>query len=342
MSSLTLRICRASVAAIALFASSAHAEDGSKAASVLAYDEAERLMGEGKIADACLKYAESQRLDPQLGTLLHLADCLEKNGQTASAWASFREAVEVAEKRNDPRREAAEQRITALVPRLSKLQIEAPAGMDPGSLQIKRDNVVVGKALWGAPVPTDPGPHTITASAPGLRPWTGSVIVKADGSTTVVKVPELESEVPKSPETSAIPTAEPTTTPRPEPKPNPTQHADQPSTPGPRRWPAFVAGGVGLVGVGVGTVFGLSSKSKRDEAEQFCDGNACTDQRGVDLKDEAITAGNVSTVAFIVGGVGLAAGAVLWITAPSPAPATSGGRLRVGLGPSRLVLEREW
>src|SRR5258706_3292372 len=67
-----------------------------KAAAVSAYDEAETLIAQGKLAEACPRYAESQRLDPQLGTLLHLADCMERNGQTASAWAGFREASEVA------------------------------------------------------------------------------------------------------------------------------------------------------------------------------------------------------------------------------------------------------
>src|SRR5262245_17139830 len=206
MSNPTLRLVRTSlaIAAMALVSTTARAQDD-KAASVLAYDEAERLMGEGKLADACLKYAESQRLDAQLGTLLHLADCLEKNGQTASAWASFREAAELAEKRNDPRQAAADERIASLLPRLSKLQIEVAAGTDTSSLQIKRDNVVVGSALWGAPVPTDPGPHTITASAPGLRAWTGNAIVKADGSTTIVAIPALEAEVPVSPEKSITP-----------------------------------------------------------------------------------------------------------------------------------------
>jgi hypothetical protein len=342
MSHVALRLVRASLPAIAiaLVAAGAHAQDGTKAASVLAYDEAERLMAEGKLADACLKYAESERLDPQLGTLLHLADCFERNGQTASAWASFREAAELAEKRDDPRRETAEQRIANLMPRLSKLQIEVAAGTDQTTLQIKRDNVVVGSALWGAPVPTDPGPHTITASAPGLRSWTGNAIVKADGSTTIVQVPALESEVPKSPETSATPTTQTPTT-RADARPETTPQTDQPSSSGPRRWPALVAGGVGLVGIGVGTAFGLISKGKGEDADAFCDGTACTDQRGVTLKDEAITAGNVSTVAFIVGGVGLAAGAILWFTAPSESPTTA-SRLRVGVGPTSLAVRTVW
>lgn len=298
-----------------------------KAAAVLAYDEAERLIAQGKIAEACPKYAESQRLDPQLGTLLHLADCLEQNGQTASAWASFREASEVAEKKGDTRRALAEQRIQALVPRLSKLQINVPAG---SSFHIERDSIVVGSALWSAPVPTDPGPHTITASAPGRRSWTGTAVVKADGSTTVIDVPDLEKEVPTSPETSVSPAAAASATPK-----------DSGQGGIGNRWPALVAGGVGVVGIGVGTIFGLQSMSKHDDAEKHCSGDQCTPE-GIALRDDAIAAGNVSTVGFIVGGVGLAAGAVLWFTLPSgsgDAASTHGRRLRVGLSPRGFNLE---
>jgi hypothetical protein len=47
--------------------------------TVQLFDEAERLVASGKYADACPKYAESNRLDPQLGVLMYLADCYEEN-----------------------------------------------------------------------------------------------------------------------------------------------------------------------------------------------------------------------------------------------------------------------
>lgn len=299
-----------------------------KAASVLAYDEAERLMAQGKIAAACPRYAESQRLDPQLGTLLHLADCLEQNGQTASAWASFREASELAEKKGDSRKSLADSRIQGLLPRLSKLQINVPAG---ASYHVERDSIVVGSALFSAPVPTDPGPHFIKASAPGRRTWTGTAVVKADGSTTTIDVPELEKEVPISPETSVSPSGTADA--------RPAEDRSQGALAS--RWPALIAGGVGVAGVAVGSVFGLSSKSKRDDSNGFCTGNECAPE-GVALRDDAISAGNVSTVAFIVGGVGLAAGAVLWFTLPSGSDARAGaavGRFRVGVKPGGVTLE---
>jgi hypothetical protein len=89
-----------------------------------------------------------------------------------------------------------------------------------------------------------------------------------------------------------------------------------PSKLGTQRTLALVAGGIGVVGVGIGTLFGLKSKSSHDEAAKYCAGAICTDPRGVTAGNDAHAAGNVSTIAMIVGAAGLAGGVVLWLSAP--------------------------
>jgi hypothetical protein len=313
-----------------------------RAAAVLAYDQAEALMAAGKVAEACPRYAESQKLDPQLGTLLHLGDCFEKNGQTASAWASFRDAAEVAEQRGDPRKKFAEKRIKALAPRLSRLQINVP---HVAELHVERDSIVVGDTLLNSPVPTDPGSHTITASAPGRQSWTGTAIVKADGSMTLITIPDLEKDVSPSPAAPVSSTVAATT--QPGDSAQPTTPADTPKDGSlSQRWPALAAGAVGVAGIAVGSVFGLKSMSKKKEAGEHCDGADCRDTEGVTLRKDAIAAGNISTIGFVVGGVGLATGMVLWFVLPSGSSQTTegrqAGRTRVGLTPSAVTLEHVW
>src|SRR5690349_10947186 len=84
------------------------------------FDQGRTLMGEGKVDEACVKLAESQRLDPGGGTLLNLALCHEKQGKIATAWTEFREARATAKKDNRPDREAAaDNEIAKLEPMLS-------------------------------------------------------------------------------------------------------------------------------------------------------------------------------------------------------------------------------
>src|SRR4051812_16548065 len=60
------------------------------------FDQGRRLLAAGNYAAACPKLEASNRLDPGIGTMLNLGDCYEKNGQTASGWAAFREAAAAA------------------------------------------------------------------------------------------------------------------------------------------------------------------------------------------------------------------------------------------------------
>ena len=48
-----------------------------KAASQTLFDEGRQLMARGQYEEACPKLAESQRLDPGIGTQYNFADCLE-------------------------------------------------------------------------------------------------------------------------------------------------------------------------------------------------------------------------------------------------------------------------
>src|SRR5215471_6038057 len=85
-------------AAAVLVATPALAEPSAqeKAMASQLFDDAEKAIAEGNVTDACPKYAESQRLDPQLGTLLHLGECYARADKSASAWASFKDALEIA------------------------------------------------------------------------------------------------------------------------------------------------------------------------------------------------------------------------------------------------------
>ena len=98
-----------------------------KAAAEALFDDAKKLMAAKHYAEACPKFADSQRLDPGVGTLLNLGLCYKQNGQTASAWSSYREAASLARSEGQSDREdLARQEAANLEPQLTKLVIEVP------------------------------------------------------------------------------------------------------------------------------------------------------------------------------------------------------------------------
>jgi hypothetical protein len=79
----------------------------------------------------------------------------------------------------------------------------------------------------------------------------------------------------------------------------------------PLRTGALVTGSAGLVALGVGAVFGIKALSEAQTAQQDCDGNRCTTQRGVSAARSAGQAADVATLSFVAGGLLVATGATL-------------------------------
>jgi len=308
-----------------------------KAAAEAAFDEGKRLMTAHAFADACPKFAESLRRDPGLGTMLGLADCYEKNGQTASAWAEFHEAASVAARKSDKREALARENVARLEPLLSKILVRVPHETDVRGLVVKRDGVDLGRALWDEAVPVDPGVHAVSAAAPGFKEWQISVDAPPTPGVQTVTVPRLET-APEPIAPPATPTGRAATTPPPETNAGSTQ-----------RVVGIAAAGAGVIGVVIGSVLGLVAKSKLDQsnADDHCDPSGC-DDTGLSLRHSAVTAATGSTVGFIAGGVLIAGGAVLWFTAPHPssAPPDSAhpqtARLGLAPTPNGVVLVGRW
>jgi serine/threonine-protein kinase len=285
----------AAAALITLGPLTAHAEaDASqRALAVQLFDEAEALFSKEQVAEACPKYAESYRLDPQLGVLIYLAECYEKNGQLASAWGSFREAEELALKRGDERAEHARSRATALEPRLSYLVIEVSSAARVPGLELLRDGAPIAPVLWGARAAIDVGNHRITARAAGRKPWQQDLVITGEASSATITVPVLVPE-PTSPAGPGA-TASPGTS---------------------QRIAAIAVGGLGVVGVGVGGFFGLSAQSSLSDSNSLCNENNYCTPYGAELRDSAESKALVATIATGVGVAALVTAGVLWFTAP--------------------------
>lgn len=291
------------------------------------FREAKALLDQGKVAEACDKLAASQRLEPKPGTALNLAVCHEKLGKTATAWADYMDAASLSASAGQKEREDfARGRVAALESQLSRIVIRVEE--TPG-LKVRLDGRHFLKAAWGMATPVDPGEHVIEASAPGYAPAARRVSVAAGHGTQEIPLPKL------SPASAEAPPPTPADRPAPATKPAPTppqsMKSTQPSPPPevPSRAgsgqaiAAYVAGGVGLVGIGVGTYFGLRTFSRRDDGNAHCVGVYCTAE-GLALHADAQRSATISTIGFGVGIAGIGAGVALWLTAGKAAPRTSG------------------
>ena len=307
------------VAAVANVSASRAQNADTKAAADKLFNDAKSLMERKDFDGACPKFAESLRIDPGIGVMLYLADCYEKQGKLASAWATFREAGELATKQGDAKRaEVGKKHAAALEANLSTMTITVAAGDVPG-LVVTRNGNVVGKAQWGVAIPVDPGPHAIAATAPDRKKWETTTHVPGDRARVTVTVPQLE---PAGTTTAALaPVTTPTASTTP-PIASAAAPADSaPAVPLPqRKIIALAVGGVGVVGVGLGAFFGLQASSKlSDSNANGCHSGTpdCT-ATGAGLRNDAKSAATISTIAFVVGAAAIAGGAVLWFTAPKP------------------------
>ena len=295
----------------------ADATPADKAASDVFFKDAKKLVEEGRFNEACPKFEESQRLDPTPGTLLNLGDCYRSVSppRNASAWGAYRQAEVMSRQRGDAaRQEGAVLRAQAVEPLLSKVTIVVPPLARIPGLEVKWDGRAVGDGLFGTPFPVDSGDHTILASAPGHKTWTGKGLVGANSSTTTVTLPILPLGAAEG--TSGAP------------------GADVPYR-GTQRMLGVGVGVVGLAGIVIGSVFGVKAANKNAESLPHCQPNnsKLCNATGVALGEDAFGAAAVSTVGFVAGGVALAGGAILFLTAPSGPAKSMTGRPRFEAAP---------
>jgi len=307
---------------------SSAADASAQAAAEALFLQARELMAAGKYDLACARFEESQRLDPGAGTLLNLATCYEKRGQTASAWATYNEAAALSNQTHRPEWEQmARSHADRLEPLLSTLTISVPVDHVVPDLRVERDGLLVDRAQWGVPIPVDPGERVVTASAPSKQPWRSVVVVGSGAAKESVVIPLLA-------EVQHADTAKPPVSVAPKPPvtlPPASGATDQGIDDGAgQRTAGLIVGGVGVAGLAVGSYLGLSARSKYHSALAYCDANDECYPEGLSLNDEARQRAKVSTVLFGVGAAAALAGGVLYFTASD----SSRGSVALGAAPT--------
>lgn len=267
------------------------------------FREGKRMLADGLTDEACLKFEESQRLDPSGGTLMNLARCHRLQKKWATAYAEYSDAYGIAkrEQREDRMTEAKAQ-IDEIAPLVMRVALRVPPEVAalPG-FTLARNGVMLSAASWGTVQPVDPGLVVVEASAPGYRPFKAEVRMEEAGATVDIPVPPLER----------LPTPVVPWRPPPPVQPPP---AGMPAT----RVAGIVVGSAGAVSVVLGAIAGGVAISKQSDADAICPGTACPAD-AVALNEDAHTAATLANVG-VFGGLGLATvGVVLIVVNPNSA-----------------------
>ncbi|WP_394825128.1 hypothetical protein [Pendulispora albinea] len=289
----------------ALAAPAAHAQ-GSAAAAEALYREGQRLMEAGKVHDACIKFAGSQKLDPTTGTLINLANCHEKEGKTATAWAEFTEAAAAAGRAGQREREAfAREHASALEKLLRNVVIDIPQA--PAGTEVKLDGQSFGVVALGTPIPVDPGEHELYVTAPKKKAWAQKVTFQPGPGTTRVPVPALQDVASEQPTEASVAVF---------PKEEIQADSDERSALQRRRNLGYIVGGAGILALGTGIVFGVRAKLFADKSDReqnraldyIANGDAANAQVQHDaaVKDHDDAKSN-QTIGIIAGAAGLVA-----------------------------------
>jgi hypothetical protein len=185
-------------------------------------------------------------------------------------------------------------------------------GHDIPSVRVIMDGEDLAGLQRGQAIALDPGGHVLLVSAPGGRSAALQVVVMQGQKDRMLRFVLRPSASP----TGSVggPVADPGKEP-----------GAATST---RKTAAWIAGGVGLVGLALSGYFGLRAMSLWSERNDHCPNGAC-DDRAIEAWKEAARAARVADVTAAVGVIGLGVGTYLFVTAPrtsaSSAPASAAG-----------------
>lgn len=317
--------------AIGSLASTAFGQEDASATSAARTigTEGLRLAESGNCKEAIEKLDRAEKLHHAPTTLQKLGECQLQAGKLVIGLEALRRvARETLPADAPPVFQAAKQRAQQLLDqnagKVAQLHVTVtlPAGVTP---IVTVDGEAVPPALVDVDRPTDPGPHVVEASAQGYRKATQTVTLKEGERSAVTLAPDAE---PNAPAPAAQTTVATTTN-------EASSRTSAPSSTKTTRNVAYALYGVGAAGLVVGTIFGAVALGKKgglnDDCPEQADGSRlCNANRTADDRTSLKTFATVSTVGFVVGGVGLVGGTIALLFSRSAAKGGTLGGIQLG------------
>jgi hypothetical protein len=267
------------------------------------------------------------------------ARAAERLGRLVSAYELYRQAIRldrtelwIGDVQEQAQRDA-ERELQALVPRLAKVTILIE-GAERNQVDVTLDGESVPSALLGVARFVDPGACEIIGVYRGETVRRTATIVEGGQARIVLTFTATGAAA------SSRPVTTPDQTKASEAKSGATTPAHFESEAGDsqRTW-GWIGLGVGAAGVLTGAITGVIVASKYGELKSDCPDRTCGEAEQSRL-DTYRSMRTVSTVGFIVGGVGTAVGLTLVLTSPTrPVPTRDAAQLRLRMTPNAALVE---
>ncbi len=248
------------VAAVMLAPRIAHAEAGSgptpaqEAEADALFRRANEKVTKKDYVAACPLFEEAYRIAGGGGTAQNLATCYEDLGKVAAAYHAFEELrrISVAANRAD-RVKLAEEHMAKLEPRLSRLRVRIPPERRVPELLVSVDGDTYGEKALESGIVVDVGPHAVKVTAPGRKTLELTRSVASEGTTETLDVPVSDPQATAP--TMVLRSDE--------------RVASQSAV----RTVGLAVGGVGMVTLVAGGIFGVLTVTTNASARRACRDN---------------------------------------------------------------------
>jgi hypothetical protein len=198
------------------------------------------------------------------------------------------------------------------------------AGHGVRPTRVTMDGQPLPDALEGKPLRLDPGEHRFAFEADGMSGVEKTITLREGekGRRETVVFAAAPSGAPAAAGRATDDAREPSPRERPAVQERPSSSSGVPTL-------AYVAGGVGVAGLVLGIGAGIAASSRNSALQGECHGSACPSSAQPDI-DAFRSWRNWSTAGYVLAGVGLVGGVVLWLTAPRSSTPDTAAALWIG------------
>ena len=156
-------------------------EASERGAARVLFQEGVELSDEGRWAEAAERFGRALDITDSAVVRFNLSSALTELGRLTEASEHLRHVIRDEEAQPEVR-EAARERLAELEPRLARLTIHVRGA----ATEVQLNGQPISRAIYGVPMPVDPGPHTVTLERGGRTLETRTVELAEGQSDAIV------------------------------------------------------------------------------------------------------------------------------------------------------------